>query len=127
MKQNAAAASAKINQNKRCVKPINDSHNLRVTKCRRTKNLVKKSLEISTQCQIDFVIIQYDKKLNKFKEIYTNPELTLDKVNTMLSQRDKSKSCKQNAPKYHRMLARKIVEIDEENVSEDEEPLDIQE
>ena len=61
----------------RVIRPIANSNNLRNTKCRRTKNLAKKSLEMSIQCDLDIMIIVYDRKFNRYKEITTNPNMDL--------------------------------------------------
>ena len=62
----------------------NNTTNLTNAKYRRTKNLVKKTIEISNQCDLDFILLVYDKKFNRFREIYTNPELTLEQVDGMM-------------------------------------------
>ena len=90
--------------------------------------MVKKSVEISGQCQLDFILIIYDKKFNRFKEVHTNRELTLDKVNTMLSTLATANSqiVKGNCPdplvpKYKRVYARDLVEVGNDEPREEEE------
>lgn len=62
----------------------NNTTNLTNAKYRRTKNLVKKTIEISNQCDLDFILLVYDRKFNRFREIYTNPDLTLEQVDVMM-------------------------------------------
>lgn len=62
----------------------NNTTNLTNAKYRRTKNLVKKTIEISNQCDLDFILLVYDRKFNRFREIYTNPDLTIEQVDAMM-------------------------------------------
>ena len=43
-----------------------------VTRYRRTKNLAKRCMEISNQCELDIVLIMVDRKGNKVREVHTN-------------------------------------------------------
>jgi len=43
------------------VKKLNDKVYKSYVKCKRTKTLIKKSLEVSIQCDVDIIIIVYDK------------------------------------------------------------------
>jgi len=80
--------------------------------------LVKKTIEISNQCDLDFILLVYDKKFNRFREIYTNPELTMEQVDGMMKGRivaNRSAGVAQNIkskdkiPKYKKEYAREIV------------------
>lgn len=44
---------------------IADPVKMRNTKCKRTKNIVKKCLELSQLCELEINITMYDKKRNK--------------------------------------------------------------
>ena len=44
---------------------IADPIKMRNTKCKRTKNIVKKCLELSQLCELEINITMYDKKRNK--------------------------------------------------------------
>lgn len=114
--------------NKRGTKKIANSNHLRNTKYRRTKNLVKKSVEISNQCNLDFVIIIYDPKFNRFKEVHTNRDITFEKVHTMINgcqdpfQLNGSKQPVLDlSHKYKRVYARDLVEVDDDEAGADED------
>jgi len=47
------------------LKPIADPVKMRNTKCKRTKNIVKKCQELSQLCSLDINITMFDKKRNK--------------------------------------------------------------
>jgi len=96
--------------------------NLINAKYRRTKNLVKKTIEISNQCDLDFILLVYDKKFNRFREIYTNPELTLEQVDGMMKGRivpNRAAGIASNIktstkiPKYKKEHAREIVQVED--------------
>jgi len=46
------------------IKVINEKKLRSYVKCKRTKNIIKKSLEVSIQCDIDIIIIIVDKNKN---------------------------------------------------------------
>ena len=79
----ASTKGAKISPIKRSIQQIVDPRQLTNTKFKRTRNLVKKSLEVSIQCELDIVMLVYDKRYNRFREICTNPELTIDRFKEM--------------------------------------------
>lgn len=47
------------------MKAIADPVKMRNTKCKRTKNLVKKCLELSQLCELDINITMYDSKRHR--------------------------------------------------------------
>ena len=116
----------------RTVKRIESAKNLRCTKYRRTKNLVKKSVEISTQCEIDIVLIIFDKKYNRFREVHTNRGFTLDTVNQMMRDEyhndlDKANTTHELSPKYKRVYARDLLGCEEDDHdAEDDDALESQ-
>ena len=60
--------------------PIADPVKMRNTKCKRTKNIVKKCLELSQLCELEINVTMYDKKRNKLQEICTSSDITLQKI-----------------------------------------------
>ena len=123
----------KMTQTKRGQKKMVNSSHMRNTKYRRTKNLVKKSVEISNQCSLDFVIIIYDKKFKRFKEVHTSRDLTLENVNNLLKMStdsiDDSNSGAINdlsLPKYKRIYARDLITLEDEKQA-DYEPENVDE
>ena len=53
------------NNNIIALNPIGDPVKMRNTKCKRTKNIAKKCLELAQLCELDINITMYDKKRNK--------------------------------------------------------------
>ena len=86
--------------------------------------MVKKTIEISQQCDLDFVLLVYDKKFNRFREIYTNPHLTLEHVDHMLKgalpppnraqDRVQGVRARDKLPKYRKEFAHDIVKVEED-------------
>ena len=68
---------------KRSVQPIENGNHKRMTKYRRLKNLLKKSMEISLQCNIMINVSVYDLKSHKLQENFTHKGVSLDKINEM--------------------------------------------
>ena len=62
------------------MKPISDPIKMRNTKCKRTKNLVKKCLELSQPCELNINITMYDAKRHRIQEIVTNSNVTFEKI-----------------------------------------------
>lgn len=62
------------------MKAITDPVKMRNTKCKRTKNLVKKCLELSQLCELDINITMYDAKRQRIQEICTSKEITLENI-----------------------------------------------
>ena len=84
--------------------------------------MVKKTIEISNQCDLDFILLVYDKKFNRFREIYTNPELTMEQVDGMMKGRivpnriagvAQNFKSKDKIPKYKKEYAREIVQVED--------------
>lgn len=63
-----------------------------VTRYRRTKNLRKKCAEISTQCDLEILLVVYDRKNNRLRETYTHRDLTLNDLNRMVLSDQKGKN-----------------------------------
>ena len=72
-------------------------------------------VEISKQCDIDMMLLIFDKANNRFKEVHTNEALIIQEVNSIIKQ--------PNAPKYRTVFA---GEIFEEAKQEDKTNLDEQ-
>jgi len=87
---------------------------MRNTKYRRTKNLVKKSIEIGSQCELDIVLIIFDRRFNRYKEVHTSPDLTLNNVVSALKLNGED-----SPRKYKRHFARDLVDIPDEDDSDD--------
>ena len=48
-----------------------------VTKYKRTKNLVKRCVDISEQCDLDIILVIRDRNTQRCREFYTSHELTI--------------------------------------------------
>lgn len=81
--------------------PEKNQQNVNLNKYRRIQTMQKKCAEISSQCNVDVVCIIYDRKFNRFREIRTAQEMTLEKVHDMMSQR---RSPNEKLPKYQKIL-----------------------
>ena len=55
------------------------------TKCRRGKNLMKKSYELSVLCGLQVNVIIYNPKNNKIQEYSSSAEFTLEKVHEIIN------------------------------------------
>ena len=93
---------------KRVIKQQENLRNLRNTKWRRKKNFVKKSLEISYQCDVDMIMLIFDKKYDRFQQIYTSDEFTLDTYNRIYAE---DKAYPYRLAKHKVANARSIVQI----------------
>ena len=62
------------------------SSNKYVTRYRRTRNLIKRVGEISNQCDLEMILVMYDRKNNYVREVHTNRNLTLDTLNNMVTE-----------------------------------------
>ena len=58
--------------------------NLRNTRYKRKKNMIKKSLEISSKCGLDIFIMVYNQKLNRIDEYHTNKSFTMETATSIL-------------------------------------------
>ena len=58
------------------------------TKCRRSKNLMKKSYELSVLCGLSINLIIYDSKQNKVQEYSSKPNFTHEKVHELIYPRN---------------------------------------
>lgn len=77
---------------------------------------MRKCVQIARQCDIDMMLLIYDKSNNRFKEVHTNQEMTIESVNEILK--------KPKAPKYRRVYAGEIFKeagIDDQDDAKDEE------
>ena len=68
------------------LEPISDPVKMRNTKCKRTKNLAKKCIELSQLCELEINLTIYDKKRNKIQEICTSNNITLKKIVELLQE-----------------------------------------
>ena len=98
------------------LKPITDPVKARNTKCKRTKNLVKKCLELSQLCELSINISMYDAKRHKLQEICTNRNFTLEKVFELI---DNDRNCSDRNLKKLKMRTRLASDIANE-VNEEE-------
>lgn len=57
-------------------------------------------------------MIIYDRNQNRYKEIYTNRDFTLDHVQTMLKA--STKQSNRTTPKYKKVYARDVIDVNEE-------------
>ena len=80
--------------------PEKNQQNLNLNKYRRIQTMQKKCAEISSQCNVDVVCIIYDRKFNRFREIRTADEMTLEKVYNMMNNNNPN----EKLPKYQRIL-----------------------
>lgn len=80
-------------------------------KCTRTKNLIKKSLEVSIQCDIDIIIIVYDKNKNQIKQTVTNPQVTMDSITKMIHEQEESKYKKYKKAYIQTKEAKDIIKL----------------
>jgi len=56
-------------------------YNIYVTKYKRTKNLVKRCIDISEQCDLDIILVVRDKNTDRCREYHTSQEMTLPYLN----------------------------------------------
>ena len=82
----------------------------------RKKNLAKKSLEISAQCNMDIIILMYDKRYDRYQEFYTNPNLTLKEVNAKAKEAYKDPKI---VFKYKKEDARDIAKVECDETMQD--------
>ena len=95
---------------KRSVQPIENGNHKRMTKYRRLKNLLKKSMEISLQCNIMINVSVYDLKSHKLQENFTHKGVALDKIQEMRTTQStigSGKKAKKNGMKKTPKLAKK--------------------
>ena len=85
-----------------------NSYNKYVTKYKRTKNLIKKSVEISKQCDLDMILVIHDKNTGRWREVHTSLDLTIpDLIETLKESEESGTSLK-----YERIFTGNIVTID---------------
>lgn len=85
--------------------------------------MVKKSIEVSSQCQLDIILIIFDRRQNRYKEVHTSRDFTMDNLMGLLVKNndDTATSQLKQALNYKRQYARDVVEIDDdENAVETE-------
>ena len=80
--------------------PEKNQTNQCLNKYRRIQTMQKKCAEIAYQCDVDVICIIYDRKYNRFREIRTRDNMTLDTVSKMMN--DTKLESKQ--PKYQKIL-----------------------
>ena len=80
--------------------PKNDSEkqqvcgNKYVTRYRRTKNLIKKCADISQQCELEIVMVIYDRKNGRMREVHTSKNLALNDLHRMVLDQNKTQAFK---------------------------------
>merc|ERR1711907_187097 len=107
-------------------KKITDVIKLRNSKCKRSKNLIKKCMELSTLCGLKVNMVIFDESKNRIQEFSSEPDFKVEKIVEMKQKPAKKtrKSLKikyiSNAdmPKY--MKPEEYGEYGEEVGSEDE-------
>ena len=108
------------------LKPIKDPVKMRNTKCKRTKNLVKKCLELSQLCELNINITMFDAKKHRIQEICTNKNFTIDRLMEII-EADNHADKKQKRLKIKTRFASEIVDevhddgVNCENVSMQEQ------
>ena len=65
-----------------------------VTRYRRTKNLIKKCADISQQCELEIVMVIYDRKNDRMREVHTSKNLTLNDLHRMVLHQNKTQAYK---------------------------------
>ena len=65
-----------------------------VTRYRRTKNLIKKCADISQQCELEIVMVIYDRKKDRMREVHTSKNLTLNDLHRMVLHQNKIQAYK---------------------------------
>ncbi len=68
----------------RQIQLIDSTTQMKCTKSRRSKNLMKKSYELSVLCGLNVNLIIYDPKRHKMQEYSSNPNFTLEKINELI-------------------------------------------
>ena len=84
MKRSAAAAATVDGPSK-----PQPTYNKYVTKYKRTKNLVKKCVDISDQCNVDMILIIHDRNTKRCREYHTSLDLTATALVDKLKSNDK--------------------------------------
>lgn len=103
---------------KTTVKKIDDSLNRRVTKYRRLKNLVKKSLEISVRCDLKINVLVYDPSQHKIQEAFTDGDFSLNNMVEMIEKNKTLPKCHQ--VKFNSRKAHSIVKDFDNDYGDDE-------
>jgi len=69
------------------------------TKCRRGRNLMKKSYELSILCGLQINLIIYNPKINKIQEYSSSAEFTHEKVQEIINAaKEPTKKVKKRKP-----------------------------
>lgn len=56
------------------------------TKHRSEGKLARKYAELSEQCDLDIIVLVYDRVENQIREMHTSPEMTLDDFKCMMAK-----------------------------------------
>jgi hypothetical protein len=70
-------------------KKITDVIKLRNSKCKRSKNLIKKCMELSTLCGLKVNLVIFDETKNRIQEFCSEAEYTVEKFAEMKSNTGK--------------------------------------
>ena len=65
-----------------------------MTKYKRTKNLVKKCVDISKQLDLDIILVVNDKKTKRCREFHTSKEMTVEDIANGLQDTDSQMNLK---------------------------------
>lgn len=75
------------NRNRK-IQKIDDRTKLRNTKSKRSKNLMKKSHELSILCDLDINVSIYNRRNNKLLEYCSNQEFTHEYIHSLINPKD---------------------------------------
>ena len=79
------AAGSSLSRNRK-IEPVINQISKRNTKSKRTKMLIKKSMELSILCNLDINISIYDCQTNKLQQINTKDGFTVEALNKLITE-----------------------------------------
>ena len=88
-----------------------------MTKYRRKKNFVKKGVQLSQICDLDVIIITYDRKQNKLDQFYTTPDFKIEHVNDLIERRVNKQN---NLIRYRQVNASELHPNRNANINEED-------
>ena len=102
---------------------IHDDIKRRNTKCKRSKNLMKKCYELSQLCDLDINISIYDKNRNRLQEFCSSTYFTSSFVSSLTKQASMKSSkngSRQNKFNYTRLIGREFKNVNKVELQEGE-------
>ena len=102
------------------IKVINEKKLRSYVKCKRTKNIIKKSLEVSIQCDIDIIIIIVDKNKNQIKQTVTNPLVTMESITKMMDEKKDSTDKKIQKTWVQTKVAKDIIKLGANDIDKED-------